>query len=422
MRAATDHRPSHRNSDHAYRDLFEQLAIEAAWAWLRRSMALDQPHYTLADIAGMEHHLAASLKGLTTSIDLGWECSEPALSLGEPGEQFTATVIALHTHDVRRIQTVVETGLNDPRATPGLISALGWLPGEIAQPWIERLLKGKDLNHKYLGVAACSIRREDPGELLTGILKRDDCRQHAKLHARALRLAGELRRRDLLPQLQTSLGATEPPFAFWANWSSILLDQRDLVKNLRPFVLKPGPYRARAIQLAFRVLPIEQGREWISALAKDPGSVRAVITAAGVLGDPHAVNWLINQMTDLEHARLAAEAFTLITGIDPDKSKWTPAPQRIPVPSDNPDDNDIGLDEDQNLPWPDTEKIATVWRNHGANFKAGQRYFLGKAITPEWLKHRIIEGNMRQRHAAALELALIDPPSRFINTRAKLTP
>lgn len=408
-----------RNSDHAYRDLFEQLVIEAAFTWLRRSQTLDQPHYTLADIAEMERHIAASLKGITTSIDLGWDCCQAALTGGEPGEQFTATVIAFRTHDLRRIQVAVETGLTDPGATQGLISAFGWLQSEIARPWIERLLKGKDLNHKYLGVAACSIRREEPGELLTDILKREDCRQHTKLYARALRLAGELRRRDLTPLLQTSIGASEPAFAFWANWSAILLGQRDLVKNLRPQVLKPGPYQARAIQLAFRVLPIEQGREWISALAQDPSNLRAVITATGVLGDPHAVNWLIGKMTDSKQARLAGEAFSVITGIDLNKSNLTLAPQQTPTLPDRLEDHDLGHDEDQNLSWPDPEKIIVFWRNHGANFKAGQRYFLGKAIAPEWLKHQIAADNMRHRHAAALELALIDPQSRFINTRAK---
>ena len=411
--------PRH-NSDRAYRDLFEQLVIEAAWAWLRRSTAIDQPHYTAADIAEMERHIAASLKGLTTSIDLGWECCQAALARGDSGEQFTASVIAFHTHDARCIQIAVETGLTDPRTTKGLISALGWLQSEIARPWIERLLKGKDLNHKYLGIAACSIRREDPGELLTDILRREDCRQHAKLYARALRLAGEIRRRDLLPQLQASLGASEPALAFWANWSSILLGHRDLVKNLRPVVLKPGPYQSCAIQLAFRVLPIEQGREWISALAKDPSNLRTVIIATGILGDPHAVSWLINKMTDPKQARLAGEAFTFITGLDLNNAKLTLAPQQTPVLPDNLEGGDLGHDEDQNLPWPDAEKIATVWRRHGTNFKAGQRYFVGKTITPEWLKHQIAAGNMRHRNSAALDLTLIDPQSRFINTRAKL--
>jgi uncharacterized protein (TIGR02270 family) len=196
------------------------------------------------------------------------------------------------------------------------------------------------------------------------------------------------------------------------------------VNNLRPFVSMPGPYQARAIQLAFRVLPVEQGREWISALAQDPANLRAVITATGVLGDPHAVNWLISRMADPLQARLAGEAFTFITGIDLERYKLsTPPPQdQAPIPNDDAADHDVGLDEDENLPWPQAEQLATLWRNHGQHFLVGRRYFLGKAITPEWLKSRLQDSSQRQRHAAVLELALIDPQSRLINTRARVTP
>ncbi len=75
-------------------------------------------------------------------------------------------------------------------------------------------------------------------------------------------------------------------------------------------------YQNAAIQLAFRVLSIAQGREWISKPSEDNSQVRAVIKAAGVLGDPHAVNWLISKMQDPTLAGLAGELFTGITGID----------------------------------------------------------------------------------------------------------
>ena len=266
------------------------------------------------------------------------------------------------------------------------------------------------------------MRRQDPGELLTTILKREDCLSHAKLHARALRLIGELRRLDLMSALQNAAGSKEPSIAFWANWSTILLGQHAVVKNLQPLVFNRGPYQARAIQIAFRVLPIEQAREWISTMSKDPAGVRAVITATGVLGDPHAVNWLIGKMADPLLARLAAESFTNITGVDLEKHQLHESPHygQDPIPNDETDDAHVGMDEDENLPWPDVEKVAALWRNHGANFMVGRRYFLGKPITPEWLKRAISEGNMRQRHAAALELALIDPQSRLINTHARV--
>lgn len=221
--------------------------------------------------------------------------------------------------------------------------------------------------------------------------------------------------------LQKNLGNEDAPAAFWANWSGILLGQHALVTNLQPIMLTPGPFQARAIQLAFRALPVKQGREWISTLAKNSVNARAVISATGVLGDPHAVNWLISKMPDPALARLAGEAFTLITGIDLEKLGLTLATAKpeLAIPTDDPKDPFVGLDEDEHLPWPDAEKIAALWRSHGQHFLVGRRYLLGKPISPDWLKQILVQGYQRQRHAAALELALIDSQSRLVNTRAR---
>ena len=407
----------------AYRNIYERYVTEASFLWLLRSIALEQPHYSRVDIAELEQRITAQLDGLMTSVELGWRCCETALEFGEPGEQFTATVIALRSHETRHIQAAVETGLSNPRTTRGLISALGWLGADLVQLWIDRFLNGKDLNHKYLGLATCSVRGIDPGEILSTILKRADCLQHTLLHARALRLIGELRRLDLMASLQAAAGSKEPTIAFWANWSMILLGQHAAVKNLQPLVLNPGPLQARAIQMAFRVLPVEPAREWISTMAKDPAQARTVVTATGVLGDPHAVNWLISKMADPQLARLAGEAFTFITGVDLVKFHIHKHPRTngAPIPNDDVNDPQVELDNDENLPWPDVEKVTALWRNHGANFRVGQRYLLGKLITPGWLQNRINEGSMRQCHAAALELALINSPTRLINTRARGT-
>ena len=410
------------NSAHAYRHLYEQFVTESSFLWLLRSIAVDQPHYTPEDIAELERRIDAQLDGLMTSIDIGWEACEAALELGEPGEVFTAMVVALRSHETGKIQIAVERGLASERTFSGLVSALGWLPENIAHPWIDKFLSGKDMKHKYLGVAACSIRRHDPGEVLASILKREDCRQHAKLHARALRLVGELRRQDLMPALQAALTESNSDIVFWAAWSSILLGQIAEVKHLRKIVLHRGPYQEWAIQLAFRVLGVDAGREWISAMSKDKTQVRAVIKATGVLGDPHAVNWLIGKMADPLLARLAGEAFTFITGVDLEKHQLgsaAPSDQAL-IPNDDTEDTHVGMDEDENLPWPDVAKVTGLWRNHGQNFIVGRRYFLGKPISADWLKSKISSGTQRQRHAAAMELALIDPQTRLINTRARV--
>lgn len=408
------------NPVHTFRDSFDRGVVDTAFLWSLRSIAVEQPNYSTADLAELEVRIDDQLDFLMSAPDIGWTACEAALSLQQPGETFAAAVIALRSHDVEKIKIAVQNGLSQPNTFPGLASALGWLPAELARPWVERFLKGKDMNHKHLGVAACSLRRENPGEILNDILSREDCRAHSLLHARALRLVGELRRQDLMPMLQKNLGNADATAAFWANWSGILLGQHALVTNLQPITLTPGPFQARAIQLAFRALPVKQGREWISALAKNSVNARAVISATGVLGDPHAVNWLISKMPDPALARLAGEAFTLITGIELDKHGLTlTAKPPLAIPNNDPKDSFVGLDEDEHLPWPDAEKIAALWRNHGQHFLVGRRYLLGKPISPDWLKQILVQGYQRQRHAAALELALIDSQSRLVNTRAR---
>ena len=414
--------PAYLNNTSDYRDVFEQFVTEGSFLWLLRSVAIKQPHYNLADIAALEQRITTHLHGILIAVDIGWDLCERALQFNDPGEQFTASVIALRSHEQCPIQTVIAAGLQHSRATPGLISALGWVESDISQPLIKQLLASDDPDQNYLGVAACSIRREDPGGLLSALLKRNDYLAHTRLHARLLRSIGELQREDLLPAVHAAQGSADPVIAFWANRSSILLGQPAAVNNLQPLVLQPGPLQTRAIQIAFRVLPLSQAHAWLATLNHNTANVRAAITATGVLGDPQAVNGLIENMAHPPLARLAAESFTNITGIDLIKHQLNldPPPNTVLLPHDEGDD-DVGLDEDENLPWPNVEKISALWHNQGAHFKFGQRYFLGKAITPERLQRTVAEGTMRQRHAAALELALLTA-SPLPNTYAKAIP
>jgi len=402
------------------RDVYELYVDNASFLWVLRSVVIEQSRYEASDLFELEQRIDAQLDGLMVSLDIGWQACEEALELQESGEVFTAMMIAMRSHEIRKIQKAVEVGLENDLAQPGLISAMGWLPGEIANPWIERFLNGKEMNHKYLGLATCSVRRQDPGEILTNILRRDDCLQHEKLYARALRLIGELRRQDCMPAINASIHNDNESIRFWANWSAVLLGQRASVKNLEPLVFKTGPHQDQAIQLAFRVLPVEQAREWISKLSEDESQIRAVIKATGVLGDPHAINWLISKMQNPMLAKLAGESFALITGIDLEKHNLQIDVSDNAPPVEDIDDDNIELDQDENLPFPDVAKVEAIWRNRGQNFIIGRRYFMGRPVTSEILKEKLAGGTQRQRHAAAMELALSENDVQLPNTRARI--
>jgi uncharacterized protein (TIGR02270 family) len=410
----------------AYREIYDQLSGDASFLWLLRSNAVNQPNFRSVDLLILDKRVDTRLDGLMSAPEESWELCAAAMETQQAGEVFTAAVLAFRSLDVSKIQCVIEVGLASPQGFHGLVSALGWLPGRLCHSWIKKFLTSKDLNHKYLAVAACSVRREDPREYLTAIFQREDCVAHAKLYARSLRLVGELKRRDLSAALPIAMQSEDPDVLFWASWSVVMLGDKSFVKNFQPFVLKAGPNQTRAIELAFRVLPVETARVWISDLAKDPEQIRNVIKATANLGDPHAINWLIAQMRVPVLTRLAGEAFTTITGIDLEEHRL--ALEELPDldallanagPNEDPADANVDMNEDDRLPFPDVDKVAAVWQKYQQRFVLGQRYFMGQVINVEYLTSVYQSGNQHQRRSAALELSLLQPAQFLLNHMAK---
>lgn len=410
----------------AYREIYEPVADDASFLWVLRSIVVDQADYGSADLLALDERIDATFNALMTAPEESWDICANAMSIQQSGELFAAANIAFRSLEVRKIQQVVEAGMQSKEAFRGLAGALAWLPGRLCHSWIKKFLTSKDLDHKYLAVTACSLRREDPREYLTAIVQRDDCIAHKPLYARSLRLIGELKRTDLASVVRVALQSKDPMILFWATWSSIILGDKSVINNLKTFVLSENPHQARAIDLAFRILPIDEARGWINLLAKDPKQIRQVIQASATLGDPHAINWLITQMRVPALMRLAGEAFSTITGIGLEEHKLAleELPQlddQLPATAANEDleDADISLSDDERLPFPNVEKIAAVWQRYQQRFIPGRRYFMGQLLNSEHLFTIYASGNQRQRRAAALELALSQPDQYLLNYAAK---
>ena len=419
--------PSPRNLFGMYSYIHERYVDDASFLWLLRDRAINQPHYSSADLAELDNRIDAQLDGLMTAPENSWNLCASALELQQPDAVFVAAVFAFRSLDIRYIQFVVETGLANDHTLRGLVAAMAWLPGRLVHSWIKKFLTSKDLNHKYLALAACSARREDPREFLTAIVQRDDCIAYPQLYARALRLIGELKRFDLLHALHSGMSSDNKDVVFWATWSAILLGDKLLAKNLQTYVLTQNPHRAYAMNLCFRVLPPETARNWITLLAQDSSNSRAVITASTILGDPHVINWLIAQMRVPELTRLAGEAFTTITGIDLQEHKLVL--DELPdldaqLPDDGAQNEEMDVSEDEFLPFPDVNKIAAIWQKYQKRYAPSQRYFMGQIISPsisasEHLRSIFADGKQRQRRMAAVELALLEPAHFLLNHAAK---
>lgn len=410
----------------AYREIYEPVADDASFLWVLRSIVVNQADYDSADLLALDERIDATFNALMTAPEESWDICANAMSIQQSGELFAAANIAFRSLDVRKIQEVVEAGMQSQEAFTGLAGALAWLPGRLCHSWIKKFLTSKDLDHKHLAVTVCSLRREDPREYLTAIVQRDDCIAHKPLYIRSLRLIGELKRTDLAPVVRVALQSKDPMILFWATWSSIILGDKSVINNLKTFVLSESPYQARAIDLAFRILPVDEAREWINLLAKSPKQIRQVIKASATFGDPHAINWLITQMRVPALMRLAGEAFSTITGIALEEHKLAleELPQlddQLPATAANEDleDGDLNLSDDDRLPFPNADKIAAVWQRYQQRFIPGRRYFMGQQLNSEHLFTIYASGNQRQRRAAALELALLQSEQYLLNYAAK---
>lgn len=401
--------------------IYERYMDEASFLWVLRGVAFDQPHYLPEDLHELEERINRQLDGIMTAPNDAWSVCESALALLEPGEVFASAVIAFRCGDIDKIQQAVETGQSDTTTLAALASALNWVSGSQSHEWVRKFFASKNFKHKCLALDVCSLRGENPSDYLRAILEREDCRADKLLYARAIKSAGEFKRHDLMSSIITACDDDDSEVKFWALWASALLGDRSRVAELKPYVIEPGRYRSPAIQLAFRILPLLDARAWIGELAQAEHSVRDVIKATTVLGDPHAVTWLAAQMREVSLSRLAGESFSTITGIDLSEHNLINELPDLEELLHDDEDAAIGLDEDENLPFPVAEKVAAVWQKYGQKFSPGKRYFLGKLIDTNLLEQTVNYGSARNRHMAALELALIDKHMPLKNTYSKVS-
>jgi uncharacterized protein (TIGR02270 family) len=393
-------------------------AEEVAFLWSARTIAVHAPHFTLTRLAALEERAEAHIDGLRVAGEPGWEIAKAQLvEDGGPGEVFTAAVLAFESGDAVKIKEVLAVGTKKPSAVRGLISALGWLPYEQASRHIRPLLASADPISKRVGIAASAIHRRNPGQVLQEAFASVDF----ALKARACRAAGELGLVDFHITLRTHLKTKDPTVRFWAAWSNALLHgHKDAVAYIQNVAQAGGPFSERAAQMAMRRLAPNEAKIWLKRLVKELGQRRIAVIAAGAFADPEVIPFLIDQMKVPELARVAGESFSLITGarFDQDKLEGQKPEGFEAGPTDNPEDESVEMDLDNNLPWPDAALVQKWWNARQGNFAKGTRYLLGRPITPESLRLALKDGYQRQRAAAALELAILNPGRPLFEVRA----
>jgi uncharacterized protein (TIGR02270 family) len=397
--------------------VLQQHVEDAAVLHSIRTKLTFAPHVKLKHIRRFDDRLAAHLDGLLIAGESAWPLVDEALAPPSPGAMFAATVLAIESRSSERLNHLYAVGEAVPNGDQGLVSAFGWVDQNQLRGIANGLLASPHSFLRYLGVAACSVHRVDPGRARDAAIEGAS----SAFRARSLRAAGELGRKDLLPTLVRQLDEGDENNRFWIAWSAVMLGDQNLgLTALKSIADAPGPFHSQAFRLSLQAMSPIDAQAWLRQLAGNPTNLGSLIQGAGIAGDPHYVPWLIQHMNDKKTARLAGESFSLIAGVDLaylDLERKPPADSGA-GPNDDPNDANVGMDEDDGLPWPDPERIADWWRAHGGRFESGMRYFLGAPVTRENCLRILKEGFQRQRILAAHYLCLLEPGTTLFEWRA----
>lgn len=404
-----------------------QHAEDAAVLRSQRSVLVKSPHTELRRLARLDERLAAHLDGLAVAGDAGYRLAQEALDTPGVGQLFTVAVLAIERHDRAQLDRLLALVGVVPDAERALVSAFGWVAPASLRGFTAPMLASGDALPRWLALAACAAHRVDAGAALDRALASADARERAI----ALQSAGALGRVDRLDACVAHLGDEDPRCRWHAAAAGVLLGStkqaaeavRRIAQGEAAPVFLHVALRDAALRLCLLSSAPDAARQIVRQLAADTTQRRRAIQAAGWAGDLQAVPWLMQQMDEPRYARVAGEALTLITGADLAAFDLEgPAAQATGSAGAGRSEDaadELALDDDESLPWPDVTRVGAWWKTHAAHLAAaGQRCFMGAPPSPDHLSRVLRTGAQRQRAVAALLQALARPGQPLFNVAA----
>lgn len=394
--------------------LVRHYAEEASFLWIVRERALRSPDHGREDIAALDARLEAQLDALLLAGDGGWDICREELKWEEPGEVFTAALMAFQSGDAGRdgrVKAVAEAAAAKPGLARALISALGWMPWDKAGPLIAGLAESETPVLRYAAAGGAAVQRQWESKRMAAALKDKD----PLVLARALKACGESGRKATLVAVEPHRDSPDEACRFWSRWSALLLGKKEAAFDLLALGLKPGPFRIQALSLALRSVPFAQALAWLDGLGA--ADTRLRIAGLGWVGAAARIPWLLEQVRTPALARPAGGALTWITGAEFKTGKLG----MFPPPGLEEELEEAGLAEsaDVDWPWPDPEATAAWWAAAGGKFDPAKAYILGRPKGITAFQDAWTEGMQCHRLGAALELSLAQPGTPLPEARAR---
>jgi uncharacterized protein (TIGR02270 family) len=388
-------------------DIVEECFDEAAFLWRLWEDGLGSQARDLGTLSSfVEERLLGALDGIAVGGETAVESLlGPALS---SNDRWRVTVAA-HVAAASGIGgSLLMEILRDSQA-----EKLGWLvrgielvrAGEERLAPLEAMLAQGSPAHRAALMGLRAFRRRPPGPELAQLLVSDEPASRAM----ALRAARFEPNAAALPAVEYGLGDPELSVCIEAVETGLRLGSRNAWLRCRELARTAVPGTARALQLV-AALGLERDQEFVLAALGSEGGRKGALRALVHVGTVRAIEAALELLDDPASARLAAEAFSAITGLDlhaenliaPDP----PAPEE-PIPFEEENlDADLVPGPDDLLPVPDVAGIKRWWDRARPRFGKGGRFVMGTPASFVALEAVLERGPMRRRHDVALEMAI----------------
>jgi uncharacterized protein (TIGR02270 family) len=403
-------------------DLVEESLDEAEFLWRVWERELDSPARDLAAVTfWVEDRLHGAIEGLRAGGEgaivglLG-----PALDAESPF-RVTAAAHALAAEGGARAVEALAAAVDgaDEAKQAGLARAIQLASSPPASRLQSALYSRGDAGRALL-LDALAFQQRNPG---AAALEAAWGAHHPLARAAAWRAA-----RHLPPAVGARLGgpmadalaAPELVVRDAAAESGLILGLPAAWARSLELAQVPGPAGCRA-RLLVALVGTERDHPVLLAALADEASRHDALFALGFAGTRAAAEACVQAATIPPLARVAAESFAAITGVDLEGERLVAAPappadEAIPFEADDLD-ADLRPSPDDALPLPDAPGLARWWERQRGRFAAGQRYLGGQSSRAAALQAALQWGPMRRRHALALELSIRTGGRHQLQTR-----
>lgn len=392
--------------------VIDRHAHGLSYQWIAREHAVRAPHFWPADIANLDLRIAGHLRGLRLSGKQGFlTCFE---MLPEIGQElfFAAALVALDAGEPAWWHEVLDTLSDEPDDIRPVVSALAWLPYSTVKTQIADLLASSNVDRQQLGFTAEVLHRRDPGHYLLNALESEI----DEYRARALKAIVELGRTDLREVLVGYFSESEV-CRYRSAWSGALFQHRPSVDGLRDLAESDSVFAGRAARTAARCMTPSEVDQWGRTLMRSNRS-RIAFEVAQAGGCPSLIDHCLLGLEDERLARKVGEVFTHVLGIDLAAEELDAPPGKISVELS--EDDEMTLDVDEDLSWPNPEAVKAWWRRHKRDFPSDRRLLAGQPAESATLNALLTSAPQRVREAAAELRLMASPQDGLVDVRARL--